>query len=92
LIIFALLWLALGGLTLLIAAATVSERNAVPMEMMILLVLGAGMLIAPSLSATSINGDSGRHGCDWTGMVRAGRARCGRRPLRWLTSPQDSWD
>ena len=34
------------------------EKNSVAFELVLILILGAGMLIGPSLSATSINGDS----------------------------------
>ena len=37
----------------------VEVKTSVPLELVLVLVLGVGFLIGPSLSATSINGDSG---------------------------------
>lgn len=46
------------GLGILVAISSDEKLNSNPMELVMILVLGAGMLIGPSLSATSINGDS----------------------------------
>ena len=46
------------GLGILVAAQSDGNLNSNAMELVLILVLGAGMLIGPSLSATSINGDS----------------------------------
>jgi len=50
----------LGIITLgiLVSAFSNAEKDSVPLELVLVLVLGAGFLIAPSLSATSVNGDS----------------------------------
>ncbi len=47
------------GLGVLVSAMSPDGKDSLPMELVLLLVLGAGVLIGPSLSATSINGDSG---------------------------------
>ncbi len=49
--------LALGILVAVLTRDT--EKSSVPLELVLMLVLGVGFLIGPSLSATSINGDSG---------------------------------
>ena len=46
------------GLGALLSVTAPDTKDSVPMELIVVLVLGAGMLIAPSLAATSINGDS----------------------------------
>lgn len=46
------------GLGVLVSVQSNDKLNSNPMELVLILVLGAGMLIGPSLSATSINGDS----------------------------------
>lgn len=57
-IFYGLLILAILGLGILVAAVSEPGKTSTPMELVLILVLGAGMLIGPSLSATSINGDS----------------------------------
>ncbi len=47
------------GLGVLVSVMSLDDKDSMPMELVLLLVLGAGVLIGPSLSATSINGDSG---------------------------------
>lgn len=47
------------GLGVLVSAMSPQGKDSMPMELVLILVLGAGVLIGPSLSATSINGDSG---------------------------------
>ncbi len=47
------------GLGVLVSAMSPEGKDSTPMELVLILVLGAGVLIGPSLSATSINGDSG---------------------------------
>jgi ABC-type transport system involved in multi-copper enzyme maturation permease subunit len=47
------------GLGILVSAMSPQGKDSTPMELVLILVLGAGVLIGPSLSATSINGDSG---------------------------------
>ena len=49
---------AILGLGILVAVQSEAAKNSVPLELVLVLILGAGMLIGPSLSATSINGDS----------------------------------
>ncbi|WP_430867842.1 ABC transporter permease [Demequina aurantiaca] len=57
-IFYGLLVLAILGLGILVAAVSAPGLTSMPMELVLILVLGAGLLIAPSLSSTSINGDS----------------------------------
>jgi len=57
-IFYGLLVLAILGLGVLVAAVSPPGKTSTPMELVLILVLGAGLLIAPSLSSTSINGDS----------------------------------
>lgn len=57
-IFYGLLAAAIIALGALLAVTAPAEKNSVPMELIVVLVLAAGMLIAPSLAATSINGDS----------------------------------
>jgi len=45
-------------LGIIVAVYSGAEKNSVPLELVLVLILGAGLLIGPSLSATSINGDS----------------------------------
>ncbi len=47
------------GLGVLVSVLSPDGKDSTPMELVLILVLGAGVLIGPSLSATSINGDSG---------------------------------
>ncbi|NYI42526.1 ABC transporter permease [Demequina lutea] len=47
------------GLGVLVSAMSPDGKDSTPLELVLILVLGAGLLIGPSLSATSINGDSG---------------------------------
>ena len=47
------------GLGVLVSAMSPDGKDSTPLELVLILVLGAGVLISPSLSATSINGDSG---------------------------------
>lgn len=47
------------GLGVLVSVMSPDGKDSTPMELVLILVLGAGVLIGPSLSATSINGDSG---------------------------------
>lgn len=58
-IFYGLVLLGILGLGMLSALQASEGLNSFPLETVLILVLGAGMLIAPSLSATSINGDSG---------------------------------
>jgi len=58
-IFYGIVLAAILGLGILVAVVSPSGKTSLPMELVLILVLGAGMLIAPSLSATSINGDSG---------------------------------
>jgi ABC-type transport system involved in multi-copper enzyme maturation permease subunit len=50
---------AIIGLGVLVSAMSPDGKDSTPLELVLILVLGAGVLIGPSLSATSINGDSG---------------------------------
>lgn len=45
-------------LSALAAAAAGPGKNSVPLELILIMVLGTGYLVGPSLSATAINGDS----------------------------------
>ncbi len=58
-VFYGLLLAAILGLGILVAAVAPDDKTSIPLELVLVLVLGAGMLIGPSLSATSINGDSG---------------------------------
>ncbi|WP_062298950.1 ABC transporter permease [Demequina maris] len=57
-IFYGLLVAVILGLGILVAMVSPEGLTSIPLEMVLVLVLGAGMLIAPSLAATSINGDS----------------------------------
>ncbi|WP_061963379.1 ABC transporter permease [Demequina aurantiaca] len=57
-IFYGILVAAILGLGILVAALAPPGKTSTPMELVLILVLGAGLLIAPSLSSTSINGDS----------------------------------
>ena len=57
-VVYGLTIAAIIGLGILVSVQSTEKLNANPMELVLILVLGAGMLIGPSLSATSINGDS----------------------------------
>jgi len=58
-IAYGLTFLAIIGLGVLVAVLAGSDKTSIPLELVLVLVLGVGFLIGPSLSATSINGDSG---------------------------------
>ncbi|WP_062200321.1 ABC transporter permease [Demequina salsinemoris] len=58
-IFYGILLAAILGLGILVSVLSTAEKTSTPLELVLVLVLGAGMLIGPSLSATSINGDSG---------------------------------
>ncbi|MDN4473908.1 ABC transporter permease [Demequina zhanjiangensis] len=58
-IFYGLLLAAILALGILVAVVAGDDMTSTPLELVLVLVLGAGMLIGPSLSATSINGDSG---------------------------------
>ncbi|MGC4173894.1 ABC transporter permease [Demequina sp.] len=58
-VFYAIVLLGILGLGILSAVFAGPGLNSAPMELVLLLILGAGLLIGPSLSATSINGDSG---------------------------------
>jgi ABC-type transport system involved in multi-copper enzyme maturation permease subunit len=47
------------GLGVLVSVMSPDGKDSTPLELVLILALGAGVLIGPSLSATSINGDSG---------------------------------
>lgn len=57
-VFYSLVVAAIVGIGVLLAVVTPEGKTSIPMELVLVLVLGAGMLIAPSLAATSINGDS----------------------------------
>lgn len=57
-IFYGLTVVAIIALGVLVAAYSTDELTSIPLELVLVLILGAGMLIGPSLSATSINGDS----------------------------------
>lgn len=58
-VMYGIMFAAILGLGILVALVSPDGKNSLPLELVLILVLGAGMLIGPSLSATSINGDSG---------------------------------
>jgi len=57
-IAYAAIFAGILALTILAALSAGPDKSSVPLELVLVLILGAGMLIGPSLSATSINGDS----------------------------------
>ncbi|WP_062462629.1 ABC transporter permease [Demequina soli] len=57
-IFYGLLLALIIAVGVLLAVVSGEDMTSTPMEMVLVLVLGAGMLIAPSLAATSVNGDS----------------------------------
>ncbi|WP_084077412.1 ABC transporter permease [Demequina sp. NBRC 110057] len=58
-IFYGILFALVAAICILAAVFTQADRSSANFELVLILVLGVGMLIAPSLSATSINGDSG---------------------------------
>lgn len=58
-IFYGLLFAFVATICVLAAVFTEADRSSSNFELVLIMVLGVGMLIAPSLSATSINGDSG---------------------------------
>ncbi|WP_084101693.1 ABC transporter permease [Demequina sp. NBRC 110051] len=58
-ILYGILFAAVIGICILAAVLSTSDLSSTNLELVLIMVLGVGMLIAPSLSATSINGDSG---------------------------------
>ena len=59
-IFYGVTFAAILALGVWVAVLTVGEdKTSIPLELVLVLVLGVGFLIGPSLSATSINGDSG---------------------------------
>lgn len=58
-ILYGMFFAAIVALGILVSVASNEDKTSVPLELVLVLVLGAGFLIGPSLSATSINGDSG---------------------------------
>jgi ABC-type transport system involved in cytochrome c biogenesis permease component len=85
-IFYGLLVLAILGLGILVAVVSDPGKTSTPMELVLILVLGAGMLIAPSLSSTSINGDSGEGVLAPMQMTRltAGDLALGKLLASWL--------
>ena len=57
-IVYGITLAAIIGLGVLAAVNAGPDKNSIAFELVLVLILGAGMLIGPSLSATSINGDS----------------------------------
>ena len=57
-ILYGALFAVVVALCILAALVSTDELSSVNLELVLVMVLGVGMLIAPSLSATSINGDS----------------------------------
>src|SRR6478609_7486977 len=57
-VFYGLAFAAIIGLGVLAAVNAGPDKDSVAFELVLILILGAGMLIGPSLSATSINGDS----------------------------------
>lgn len=58
-IFYGLVFAVVIGICFLAAYLSTSDLSSTNLELVLVMVLGVGMLIAPSLSATSINGDSG---------------------------------
>lgn len=58
-ILYGILFAIVIGVCVLAAIFSTSDLSSTNLELVLVLVLGVGMLIAPSLSATSVNGDSG---------------------------------
>lgn len=85
-VFYGLLVLAILGLGVLVAAVSPPGKTSTPMELVLILVLGAGLLIAPSLSSTSINGDSGEGVLAPMQMTRltAGDLALGKLLASWL--------
>ncbi len=57
-VVYAFVFAAIVALSIVAAVTAGPDKSSVPFELVLILVLGSGMLIGPSLSATSINGDS----------------------------------
>ena len=57
-VVYGITFAAIIALGVLAAVKAGPDKNSVAFELVLILILGAGMLIGPSLSATSINGDS----------------------------------
>lgn len=57
-VLYGILFAAVVAICILAAVVSTDELSSVNLELVLVMVLGVGMLIAPSLSATSINGDS----------------------------------
>ncbi len=57
-VVYGLLFAVVIGICLLAARMSTSDLSSTNLELVLVMVLGVGMLVAPSLSATSINGDS----------------------------------
>lgn len=83
---YGLLVAAILGLGILVAVVSPEGMTSTPMELVLILVLGAGLLIGPSLSATSINGDSGEGVLAPLQMTRltAGDLALGKLLASWL--------
>ncbi|WP_084128177.1 ABC transporter permease [Demequina sp. NBRC 110055] len=58
-VLYGILFAAVIAICILAAVLSTSDLSSTNLELVLIMVLGVGMLIAPSLSATSINGDSG---------------------------------
>lgn len=56
--LYGILFAVVVAICILAAVVSTDELSSVNLELVLVMVLGVGMLIAPSLSATSINGDS----------------------------------
>ena len=57
-VIYGILFAVVVAMCILAAIVSTDQLSSVNLELVLVMVLGVGMLIAPSLSATSINGDS----------------------------------
>ncbi|WP_062305856.1 ABC transporter permease [Demequina subtropica] len=57
-IFYGLLFAGIMAIGLFAAAQSDGSKNSTLLELVLVMVLGAGLLVAPSLSATSLNGDS----------------------------------
>lgn len=58
-VFYGILFAAVVAICILAAYFSTSDLSSTNLEVVLVMILGVGMLIAPSLSATSVNGDSG---------------------------------
>ena len=87
-IFYGLVFAAITALGIIAAVVAGPGKNSIPLELVLVLVLGVGFLIGPSLSATAINGDSGEGVLAPMQMTRltAGDLVVGKLLATWLVS------